>query len=131
VTARADDAFVEFPPVDLPAIDLVQGFAMQSPQLSFDGSGAGVMELGSGSYSVYPFNAVDCSTGCGTPGWYELHSVLWDPTTADACFGIYYLFVESPPVDVQLDYVLCLPTLEDPTAGGVSLSAMYSYPDAG
>ncbi len=133
-STAAVSAAVELPAVRLNALELVRGFALQGPTLSFNGSDAGLMQLGGQSLWVYPFNTVDCTTcGDGSAGWYELHSVLWNPATSATCFGIYYLFVVSPPAPVGLDYVLCLPTLDDPTNGGTSFQVSYSYPnpDAG
>lgn len=130
-TSGAHSATVEFPSVTLKGLPLVQGFTMTDSQLSYDGSDAGVMDLANEPYSIYPFDTVDCSSDCGSPGWYELHSVLWNAAAAQACFGIYYLFVETPPADIRLDYVLCLPGLNDPAPGGVLFPGSYSYPDAG
>ena len=107
-----DSVAVDLPAVQLGALGLVQGFTLQGAQLSFVGADAGVMELSGQSLWIYPFNTVDCTAcGSGSPGWYELHSVIRNPATAETCFGIYYLFVVSPPMPVQLDYVLCLPGL--------------------
>jgi hypothetical protein len=60
---------------------------------------------------VFPFTVVDCSKSCGTPGWYELHSILWESETGEIAYGIFYL-TTGHPHQVQLEYTLELPSLE-------------------
>ena len=59
------------------------------------------------------FNTVDCSATCGTPGWYELHTRVWNDATHAATFVIVYLRLDDP-THVLLAYALRLPTLDDP-----------------
>jgi hypothetical protein len=83
------------------------------------------MEIGGVPWTVSPFALVDCSTGCGTPGWYELHSIYWNAAGTSTCFGIFYL-VEGSPSSVALDYSICLPGLDDPTDGGAVFRANWT-----
>lgn len=68
----------------------------------------GRIAVGGVSRDFLPFNLVDCSECAGGP-WYELHAMLAGED--DACFAILYLFPEDPTF-VQVEYGLCLPTLE-------------------
>ncbi|MFZ5478833.1 MAG: hypothetical protein ACOZNI_18820 [Myxococcota bacterium] len=87
---------------------------------TFDGELAeGRLTLEDTEREWIPFNTVDCAECPGGP-WYELHSLLVGE--GDACFAILYLFPDDPTF-VQVEYTLCLPTLERPT--GV-ISATWS-----
>ncbi len=66
------------------------------------------------TWSLYPFHTIDCSE-CASPGWYELHSVFWDPSKGAACIGILYLDV-GLSTEVELAYLLCLPDVTSPIA---------------
>jgi hypothetical protein len=118
---------VQFPAVSMTGPSVIHGFTMTGADLSFDGAHPGSMTQGGDTWVVYPFTTVDCSTGCGTPGWYELHSVLVDPKKAEACYGIYYLESQDPS-HVMLDYVICLPSLTDPVGHGATFAATYTHP---
>jgi hypothetical protein len=87
-------------PVSIPAhtlspIALTCGFTVTSPSPNgpnLKSSSVGSMALWGGDLtSVYPFHTVDCRSGCGSPGWFEVHSILWDPTMQIAAFTIFYL----------------------------------------
>ena len=100
---------VSFPALDFPPPSLVSGFSITGSQMSFDGTHAGSTTFQGNSYALYPFNEVDC-TACASPGWYELHSLLWDEKNKSACLGILYL-EQNAPSTVGLAYVMCLPTV--------------------
>lgn len=38
-----------------------------------------------------PFAGVNCSS-CGSPGWYEVHSILWSALSRSATYAVLYLF---------------------------------------
>jgi hypothetical protein len=88
---------ISVPAHTLSPIALTCGFTVSSsgpsgPNLM--SSSVGSMHwLGGDLTAVYPFHTVDCRYGgCGSTGtWYEIHSVLWDPTMQVAGFGIIYL----------------------------------------
>jgi hypothetical protein len=121
------NASVDFPAMDLPPPTLVSGFTVTGTDLTYDGAHTGRMVIGQDNWGFFPFTTVDCSTACGTPGWYELHSILWDQATQRACFGIYYLVLDNTD-QVMLDYVICLPNLTDPVGAGAKFTATYTYP---
>jgi hypothetical protein len=91
-----DVAFM--PPVSLSAntlspVALTCGFSVHGPGSSIDleGSQNGSLTfLGTDSIAL-PFHAVDCRTGCGTPGWYELHTIVWSQARQAVGFEIIYL----------------------------------------
>ena len=82
------------------------------------------MSLAGRSWQVYPFDLIDCSTTCGSPGWYELHSIYWDTNSTETCFGIFYLESNSPSA-VPLDYSICLPNLGMTPPGQSSLGSSW------
>jgi hypothetical protein len=73
---------------------------------------------------LYPYALVDCSKICGAPGWYELHSLLWDSQTHEAAYAIVYL-IAGQAHRVQLEYALELPTLSRPA--DATLNADWSH----
>lgn len=58
------------------------------------GSGAVTFTDGAQPWQVDVYATVDCRTGCGSPGWYELHSLLRDGPRA--AVGIFYLKSDMP-----------------------------------
>jgi hypothetical protein len=124
-TSATVDEQVSLPSSVLALDGLVQGFTVAGPSLTLSGTEVGSMTLAGSSWSVFPFALVDCSTGCGTPGWYELHSVYWDAAETQTCFGIFYLIVGTPS-SVQLQYSICLPDLDDPTGGSATFDSTWS-----
>ncbi|MGH7281206.1 MAG: hypothetical protein ACRELY_06770 [Polyangiaceae bacterium] len=104
---------VSLPAVTLPsAPPLVSGFTITGSDLSFDGTNPGKANVNNESWTMYPFNTVDCRD-CATPGWYELHSLFYDSANQNACLGILYL-MEGSPSQTELAYFLCLPALSAP-----------------
>ena len=80
----------------LSPVALTCGFSVQSaapPPASVDlkGSQNGTMSFFEGDSVALPFHTVDCRTGCGTPGWYELHTILWNQALQEVGFEIVYL----------------------------------------
>jgi hypothetical protein len=116
----------QFPPLDLVEPTLVDGYTIDGANVKLMGAQPGSVQLGTNSLQVFVFNTVDCRKGCGTPGWTELHSLLWDRAGARVCFAIFYLS-EGDTSHVQLAYSLTLPTLDDP-AGNVLLPATWTRP---
>lgn len=83
--------------VDIPAhtlrhLSLSCGFTVDGQGASLRGSEVGTLSLQGDPAQVYPFHSVDCREGCGSFGWYELHSVIWDPAKEIAGFAIFYLY---------------------------------------
>lgn len=118
VTARAS-----LPALDMEIPALVDGFALDGPDLHLDGAAPGTVRLGPSEFTLLAWQSVDCTVDCGDPGWWEVHSLLWDPDGARACFGIFYLTEGS--TQVRLTYSLSLPDLGDP-AGDTMLEADWS-----
>jgi hypothetical protein len=105
---------------------LVPGFTIDGPAVHLDGAAPGTVTLGGGTLTLLVFNTVDCTIKCGTPGWTELHSLLWDPSAVRACFGIVYLR-QDDLAHVQVAWSLTLPLLTDP-AGNAVLPATWTTP---
>ena len=86
--------------IDVPAhtlrnTALTCGFTVDSPvgstpAIDLVGSQPGNASFGVDPVTVLPFHKVDCRTGCGLPGWYELHTVVWDQVTQAVGFEIFY-----------------------------------------
>jgi hypothetical protein len=126
-TASVTQETVSLPASTLKLNGLVQGFTVSGPSLSLSGSDLGSMTINGAKWTVFPFALVDCSLGCGNPGWYELHSVYWNAADVRTCFGIYYLFIGYPNL-VQIDHSICLPDLGDPTGGRINFQSTWSHP---
>jgi hypothetical protein len=124
-TASATDEAVSLPATTLGLDSLVQGFTVSGPSLTLSGSELGSMTF-NGEWTVFPFALVDCSVGCGTPGWYELHSIYWNAADVRTCFGIFYLFIGDPNA-VEIEYSVCLPDLGDPIGGHAYFQSTWSH----
>ncbi len=114
VVANVDEA-VALPEVNIAPPEVVPGFTIDGGSLAFDGVNAGSAQLQNETWSLYPFNEIDCSA-CATPGWFELHTLFWKPDVRDACLGILYLEAAKPS-SVVLAYSICLPSFTTPYAG--------------
>lgn len=101
-----------WPALSLPFPSVVSGFTVTGADLTFDGKGPGTIALNGAQWALYPFHTIDC-TACATPGWWELHSILWDPKGPGACLGILYL-QKSAPTSVELAYLMCFPDVTSP-----------------
>jgi hypothetical protein len=112
IVENAATEAVSLPAVDLAPPPLVAGFQITGNDLSFDGTKAGKANVQGEAFAVYPFNTVDC-TDCATPGWYELHAVLFDAATKNTCLGIFYLSAGTTS-KVELAYDVCLPSVTAP-----------------
>lgn len=108
VTESSASGTVSVPAVRLavPAPD--HAFRVDGGPLVLEPGQHGSFGTATATWQVYPFEVVDCTVDCGTPGWWELHSLLWDG--ANACFSIFYFFVGR---DSQVSYSTCLPRLDD------------------
>ena len=114
------------PDLTLPAIDmayprLVDGLHLDGAEISYDGVHAGQIQVAGREDVLLPFGRVDCAD-CGTPGWQELHALVWDPTWPQLCVGIFYFF---DPGQVRLPRLLCLPNVFDPTGGNTTYEASW------
>lgn len=112
-------------PVSFPAISMqspapTTEWSISGHQLSYlPGVGGSYISKNGTKYDLYPFQTVDC-TSCGTPGWYELHSLFYDAHSSSLCFGIIYLTPSTAKVGIG--YSLCLPELDQPLNGPVDSS---------
>ncbi len=58
---------------------------------ALEGSQNGRIAFFAGEAIALPFHTVDCRAGCGTPGWYELHTIVWNQARQEVGFEIIYL----------------------------------------
>ena len=119
---------VSFPPVTLVPPKPVPGIAIDGPDLSYNGTSPGRALWDGRSLDLYPFLLVNCTT-CAQPGWWELHSLLWDPNDAEATVIIFYLFLDRP-FEVSADYAFSLPRLGYRTDGGLFNATWSIQPSA-
>ncbi len=102
----------DFPAFTIPTPPAFGQATVHGPAIDLD-RGAGYVALEGMMQPAVVFNTVDCATGCGTPGWYELHTLVWNDATHAATFVIIYLRLDDP-THVLLAYAMRLPTLDDP-----------------
>jgi hypothetical protein len=103
-------ARVSWPAVSMAAPTPVHGFTAHGALLEIDSAAPGSVQFGGRTWALYPYATVDCSKVCGSPGWYELHSLLWDSTTGEAAYAIVY-FTTGQSDKVQIEYGLEFPSL--------------------
>ena len=94
------------PAIDLPFPAAVKGYSIKGTDISLRTDGTGDVRTLGREWNLYPFNVVDCSE-CATPGWFELHSLMWNAAAKRVCFGIFYLDQDEPK-SVEFDYPMCL-----------------------
>ncbi len=114
-STTATTAGVSWPAGSMPAPTVITGFSVHGARIEISSAAPGHADLDGRSWSLYPYALVDCSKDCGAPGWYELHSLLWDSETHEAGYGIVYL-ITGQTHRVQIEYALELPTLTRPAA---------------
>jgi hypothetical protein len=105
---------------------LVSGFTITGAQINYDGTAPGGATIVGADTQVFPFHRIDC-TKCATPGWWELHSIFWDPTTSSTSFGILYLAQNRPDI-VELAYLIRLPELDNPIGVQLDYPATFTTP---
>lgn len=106
----ADLANVSWPAVSMTAPAPIRGFRATGPLLTIGDGIVGSAAIDGRLWALYPYAVVDCSHICGSPGWFELHSFLWDAGTGDAAYAIVYL-TTGQPNEARISYGLELPTL--------------------
>lgn len=115
---------IQFPATDMAYPPLEGGYTMTGPALAYDGQGPGSIVIGGRTLILLPFNDVDCRM-CGGPGWWELHSIAWDPERSQATFLILYLQTQDPG-HVSASYGITAPSLA--SLGYLSFSASWTVP---
>ncbi len=123
-TTGTTHANVSWPAGSMPAPAVVAGFNVHGLHIDISGAAPGHADLAGKTWWLYPYAFVDCSKTCGAPGWYELHSLLWDSATGESAYGIVYL-ITGQTHRVQLEYALELPTLGRPA--NESFNADWSH----
>ncbi|CAK9249662.1 unnamed protein product [Sphagnum jensenii] len=117
-------------PITFPALAVnspppTENWSLSGPVLNYTpGVGGSYIAENAERFELFPIRTVDC-TKCGTPGWYELHSLFYDAATANACFGIIYMTPSTGAVGIG--YSICLPTL-DQSLDARSVQAVFRGP---
>jgi len=124
-TSAATSAAVSLPAMTLAVPPPVAGYTISGTGIGLADGATGFLRVGSKTLPFVPFEDVDC-TACGTPGWYELHSLAWDEEEQRAIFVILYLDLAYPG-RVFAAYARSLPDFGDPI-GAVELAATWSAP---
>jgi len=123
---QSTDEHVTLPEVIIPPPAVVPGFTVTGAKMTYDGTNPGSADFSGMTTTMYPFHVIDCTT-CATPGWWELHSLFWDPSTPTASLGIVYL-QEQNPSTVDLAYFIRLPNLDDPIGVQMYFDATWTTP---
>jgi hypothetical protein len=112
-TISATHANVSWPAGSMQAPAVVAGFSVHGAHIDISSGSPGHADLDGKTWALYSYALVDCSKSCGTPGWFELHSLLWDSATGESAYGIVYL-ITGQTHRAELEYALELPTLGRP-----------------
>jgi len=94
-----DQGVAPMAPVSLAAntlspVALTCGFSVHAPapaSIDLESSRNGSMVWFGNDSLTLPFYTNDCRRGCGTPGWYELHAIVWNQVQHQVAFAIVYL----------------------------------------
>jgi len=94
-----DQGVAPMDPVSLPAntlspVALTCGFSVHGPApipIDLESSRNGSLVFFGSDSLALPFYTNDCRRGCGTPGWYELHMIVWNQVEQQVAFEIVYL----------------------------------------
>ena len=94
-----DQGVASMAPIPLAAntlspVALTCGFSVHGPPpalVDLESSQNGRIAFYAGEAIALPFHTVDCRAGCGTPGWYELHTIVWNQAQQEVGFQIVYL----------------------------------------
>jgi hypothetical protein len=122
--STATSANVQLPALTIATPTPSAGYTVTGVAITVRADGTGTLALAGAQLPTIVFDDVDCTSGCGTPGWYELHSLAWDAAHARAIYFIAYL-LESSPSSVELTYARSLPDLADPI-GTLTLPATWT-----
>jgi hypothetical protein len=118
---------VSLPAVSMPEPGVLFDWSITGQNILFDGTKPGSATFVGTTFQLYPFHEVDCSA-CASPGWFELHSLFWDPAKQNACLGILYL-EQAAPTNVELAYFVCLPSITNPIgAESLNFPATWTTP---
>jgi hypothetical protein len=83
--------------------------APEVPVLDLGSSRAGTMLWGGNQAKVFVFATVNCQRGCWENSWYELHSIVWDPSARRVGLGLFYIYVDGSLDGVTASFPIELP----------------------
>ena len=126
VTTADTPESISLPALAIAPPALATGFTLSGTLIKYDGTAPGTASIGGTSLQVYPFHQIDC-TKCATPGWWELHSLLYDPTSESLSFGILYLAQNRPDL-IELAFLIRLPQLDDPIGEQLDDTGTWTTP---
>jgi hypothetical protein len=113
-SGRSSAPMLHAPAIDMawPRLRVDVKIAGDSLRLSLPSSGSspGSIIFDGELHALLPFAFVNCSQ-CDSTGWYEVHSLLWNPRTGNPTIGILYLY-PTDPERVLLQYTLALPSMK-------------------
>lgn len=89
------DQHVQVPAHALRNVPMTCGFTVTPPagdeRIELGSSRPGKGTLNGLPATALVFSTTDCRTGCGTSSWFELHSILYEPTQQNVGFAVWYL----------------------------------------
>jgi len=126
VSAEPTQTSIALPALEIGIPDLVEGFTVDGEQVEVDSAGRGFLSVDGEPLELFVFGTVDCTEDCGDPGWWELHTLVYDRASLRMCFAILYLFIDPAEAGVVgVEYSLTLPDLADPI-GSQQLAATWT-----
>ena len=121
-----DQGVASMAPVSLAAntlspVALTCGFSVHGPApalVDLESSQNGRIAFFAGEAIALPFHTVDCRAGCGTPGWTELHTIVWNQARQEVGFEIIYLNADGSVSTFNgIEFPDGTPTATGPFAG--------------
>ncbi|MGE5047964.1 MAG: hypothetical protein ACM3PC_05310 [Deltaproteobacteria bacterium] len=121
---RTSPTTVRFPGADLPWPRVHTGFEVKGKSLQLHAAAPGAVLYSGAVQAAIPFAVIDCTQCDAKGGWYELHSILWEPGSGGVTLGIFYLMSRNHS-QVLFEYVVDLGSLT--LVAGATYAAEWSF----
>ncbi|HEY6910909.1 MAG TPA: hypothetical protein VI356_16140 [Myxococcales bacterium] len=121
---RTSATTVRFPGADLPWPRVHTGFEVKGKSVQLHAAAPGAVLYSGAVQAAIPYAVIDCTQCDARGGWYELHSILWDPGSGGVTLGIFYLESRNHS-RVLLEYVINLGSLKQ--VNSATYAAEWSF----
>jgi hypothetical protein len=112
VSAGPSTVNVAFPALSIASLALEPQYRIDGALVRLSGANPGTLFLDRGRRDLLVFDTVDCSA-CASPGWMELHSLVFSEEDGELYFCILYL-EQALPREVAVQYIVRLRDMDMP-----------------